>query len=107
MDLLTAVNEEIHKLITVRDMLTAGHSAVVASGSTGATGKSDKRRGRPPGSRNLNSVVSSIQAAGDAPKTGGMSAAGRARIAESMKARWAAKRSGAKTVSKKAATKAA
>jgi hypothetical protein len=82
--LLSAIETEIARLKQARALL--------------ASDQPYKRRGRPPGSTNKNSVVSQAPTL-VAPKKRTMSAAGRKRIAEAQRKRWAAQ--------KKAALKAA
>jgi hypothetical protein len=80
------VNEIVQQLRDERSKLDAAIQAL--EGVSGGGSTLGKRRGRPPGSTNK-------AAAGATRKRPPMSAAGRKRIAEAMRKRWAAaKRSG-------------
>jgi hypothetical protein len=81
------VNEIVQQFTDERSRLDAAIQALEGLGG----GAVSKRRGRPPGSANKSTPVSS------APKRRIMSAAARKRIAEAMRKRWAAaKKSGKK-----------
>lgn len=90
--IVEALNAEIASLTAARDSLMNGTAPVV-------------RRGRKPGSKNGFNIVAPASTAAPVPKRrSNMSPEGRKRLADAMRARWAArKKSGAAKPAKKAA----